>query len=488
MSDIKYNTMRFGTDEFNPFIRQALLVSAVPVNLSNYNRLDQITVLGNQPAGSDRRFMFKMDDKLYKFTDQTLTEYSGDLTLENVLNNGNTAAQIEAVSFNRQLVGKNIFPIIALYTNVQDAPSAKLVFSAANATETLDLTVEHSVKYFHDYDINPDAGLTGTILGFSWDIETNGAASAGFKVKLLQGDTWSDYLTLTQAKGQSAKAVQPKYYYHVDAVNGSNSVKIKSFAVHWSPDVNSLVYGDTAYLFSIVKNFIINVTGCVLVVRHHDLEGGSIQAHASFQKKRKYISGETLSYVAPLVGANYFRIAHSNFILPSLKIYRDGVQTSDFKYNPAEPDIIWVKNPDGADYGNSYSASADYTYDADDENWLLMAADSVQTSRDGICSTRFYLANAVGNKALGAIRLTVSRGRNTVNLTATATGQDQSIQFAHTPDDIECDADTWYYDSTANIADDAFHFSATQGQTVHISYTWHGKTPVITGFSAAFLA
>ena len=31
MSDIKYNTMRFGTDEFNPFIRQALLVSKSPV-------------------------------------------------------------------------------------------------------------------------------------------------------------------------------------------------------------------------------------------------------------------------------------------------------------------------------------------------------------------------------------------------------------------------------------------------------------------------
>ena len=485
MSDIKYNTMRFGTDEFNPFIRQALLVSKTPVDLSDFNRLDQITVQGNQPDGSKRRFLFKMNDKVYKFNGQNLVEYSGDITLDNVLADGNTAAQLESVTNNSALAGNKIYPIIALYSEVQDAPSAKLVFNASNVVEVLDYSKEMPPKYFYDADINPEGGrVDGTILGFSWDIDINGDASTAFRIQLLQNDEWSDYLTIEQARGQIAKGVRTKWFYHVDAANGTNSVRIRKFRVHWSPYTNFKVYGDTAYLTSTVKNFGLPLKSCVLVVRHEDLDGGSIQAHVSFQKKRKYISGETLSYVGPLVGANYFRIANSNFILSTLKIYRDGVQTSDFKYNPAEPDIIWVKNPDGADYGNSYSVSADYTCDADDEIWLPMTADEPEPTDNDLFTTRFFLKNPYdSDKPFGAIRLTINRGRDTNSFSRTATGEEQRVKLAHVPDEVDCDADDWWdFDEDTN----EFVFQSSEGSTVNVSYDWHGKTPVITGWQAAF--
>ena len=142
MSDLKYNTMRFGTDEFNPYIKQALLVSNSPVNLSNFNRLDQITVQGNEPDGSKRRFMFKMDNKVYKFSGQNLVEYTGDVDSDNVLSSGNTTAQLEAVSNNSQLVGKNIYPIIALYAETENLPTAKISFKASLVQEVLDYTDE----------------------------------------------------------------------------------------------------------------------------------------------------------------------------------------------------------------------------------------------------------------------------------------------------------------------------------------------------------
>ena len=475
---LQYNTMRFGTDVFNPYIRQALLISNEPVDLTNFNRLDQITVLGNQPSGSKRAFLFKMNNKLYKFDSQNLVEYTGSLDLDSVLENGNTAAQIEAVSSNRQLVGYPIYPIIALYSESQDAPSAKLTFLATNAVEQLDDTVEHAKMYFHDEDVDPSGGrVDGTILGFSWDIDINGNASAGFKVQLLQNGDWTDFLTLTEAKGQTAKGVRPKYYYHVDAANGTNSVKIRKFYVHWSPDTNFNVYGDTAYLTSTVKNFGLPLNSCVLVVRYEPLDGGSIQAHASFQSKRKSVSGEELGYKS-----NAYTTAYK-FIPSSLKVYVNGVAAPASSFDILPDNQHFTVRETTVDPNGPWSVSCDYQYDADDETWLEMTADDPEPTDNGLYTSRFFIKNPYGSaKQIGAIRLTINRGRDTKSKDYTATGQDQSVTFSKNPDGVDCDADEWDFDDETNT----ITFKATEGQTVHVSYDWHGQTPVLRGWQAAF--
>ena len=477
---LKYNTMRFGTDEFNPYIRQALLVSSTPVDLSDFNRLDQISILGNQPDGSKRRFMFKMGDKVYKFDGQNAVEYTGSVTIDNVLQDGNSAAQVEAVRSNKVLVGNKIFPIIALYSDSQDSPSAKLVFTASSAIEELDSTKEMTAQYFHDADINPEGGrVDGTVLGFSWDIDTNGDASAGFKVQLLQNGEWSNYLTLTEAKGQNAQGIRSKWYYHVDAANGINSVKINKFRVHWSPYTNFNVYGDTAYLTSTVENFGVNLTGCVLVVRHEDLEGGSIDAHVSFQKKRNTVIGE----VVPIVyGSNVFELAHYP-IIATLKVFVDGVLTKpdDIYTASISKNCHFILNvPDGA------VVTANYQYGGDDEIWLPMDADTPEPTDNGLYTSRFFLKNPYDSaKQLAVIRLTIKRGRNTNSTTRVATGSEQRVHFSHDPDEVYCDAPDWYHDQDALGTNDIV-FTAPEGQTVNISYDWHGITPVITGWQAAF--
>ena len=473
---LNYNTMRFLTDSFNPFIKQALLVSSEPVDLSDFNRLDQITVLGSQPEGSKRRFLFKMNNAVYKFDGQNLVEYTGTVNLDNVLDDGNTAAQIEAVRSNRQLVGQKIYPIIALYSEGQDTPSAKLSFQATNAVEELDFNKEHSPMYFHDENVDPSGGrVDGTILGFGWDVDTNGDAQAGFKVQLLQNGDWTNYLTLTEAKGQTARGVRAKWYYHVDAANATNSVKIKKFKVYWSPETNFNVYGDTAYLTSTVKNFGLNLQSCVLVVRYEPLDGGNIQAHASFQSKRKSVSGEELGYKS----SGIYQTAHK-FLPSTLKVFVNGNRADVFDiigdnqhFKVAESQ--WATAP--------YSVSCDYQYDADDEIWLEMTADDPEPTDNGLYTSRFFIKNPYGSaKQLAAIRLTINRGRDTKSTTRTATGSAQSITFSKIPDNIECDADDWSFDDDTNT----ITFTAPEGQTVNVSYDWHGQTPVLRGWQAAF--
>lgn len=482
---LKYNTMRFGTDEFNPYIKQALLVSSAPLDLSNYNRLDKITVLGNEPEGSKRRFMFKMDNKVYKFSGQNLVEYTGTVNIDNVLDNGNTAAQLAAVSNNSQLVGKNIFPIIALYTESANLPTAKIEVSASYTVEVLDFNNEENPMYFYDEITDPSGGrVEGTILGFSWDIETNGDAEAGIKVKLLQNGEWSNYMTLTEAKGQNAKGVQPKYYYHVDAVNGTNSVKIKKFYVHWSPETNFRVYGDTAYLTSVVKNFGLDLKSCVLVVRRAKLDGGSISADVCFQKTRKSVSGLTLGVAGSNPGTSLNTAAwegHCSNIIPNtIKLYANGNQIDKFTFDGAT-DTFLVDAKEAANL-NYATITADFQYDADDETWLPMTADDPEPADNGVYTSRFFLENPGKHKQLGAIRIAVTRGRDVKSTTRVATGEEQTIQFSREPDEIESDADFWVFDDETNI----FTFTSPAGQTVNVSYSWHGKTPVLYGWQAAF--
>lgn len=477
MSDIKYNTMRFLTDEFNPYIKQALLVSNEPIDLTNFNRLDQITILGNEPEGSKRRFLFKMDNKIYKFSGQNLVEYTGTVDIENVLANGNSAAQLEAVNNNSTLVGKNIFPIIALYSESENLPSAKIVATASLVQEVLDLEHERNPLYFHDEITRPDGGrVDGTILGFTWDIETNGNAQAGFKVQLLQNGEWTNYLTLTEAKGQTAQGVRSKWYYHVDAVDGINSVKIERFYAHWSPDTNFKVYGDTAYLTSVIKNFGLPLKSCVLVVRYEPLDGGSISADVAFLKNRKHVSAKVLGDINS--AQKSFNL-DENFIPSSLKLFINGVETTNFTFNTSDNSITLPADNDRA----QATVSADFTYDDDNEIWLPMDADQPEPADNGLFTSRFFLNNPYNySTPRAAIRLTINRGRDTKSTTRVATGQQQSITFSKEPDDISCDANDWDFDDDTNV----LTFTSTEGQTVNVSYSWHGKTPVIRGWQAAF--
>lgn len=128
---LTYNTMRFLTDTFNPYLKAALLVRKEGWDFGDNTQIDNFIVSGVEPDGTKRRFMFKHKDKVWKFNGSQLVEYTKDVTLDNVLEDGNTAAQFQAGG-PVILDGRDIFPVIALYTESENFPTVKLQAKASN--------------------------------------------------------------------------------------------------------------------------------------------------------------------------------------------------------------------------------------------------------------------------------------------------------------------------------------------------------------------
>lgn len=287
-----YNTMRFGTDSFNPYLKQALLMrksgssSDVGWDFRNYNRLDNFVLNGDEPSGTKRRFMFKVEGKFYTFSGNDLVEYTDDITLENVLADGNTAAQLLAVKNSTALVGHVIYPVIALFTETQDVPTVKLGAKLSNILENLDYTKDDFPNINFQSSIVDD-NPKSQILDFDVIKTVTGNADVTVTVKLKNEDnTWTDYMSLDTAKGKIAYGAHFKALYHVDAVNGTNSVKLDRARVYFSPDLNFNTYGDDSWIYSTVNNYQLKLKNCIVVVKHPELNGSTLTAEVSYQKTR----------------------------------------------------------------------------------------------------------------------------------------------------------------------------------------------------------
>lgn len=129
------NTMRYATDEF-AFNKSSLLTSKVPFDTAGQTSIDGFTIKGTEPIGTSRRFMFKVDDKLWIFSEGEPTEHTGTGDFEDVIENGNTAADLETVTSVPDWVGKKIYPLIALSAPVDaNVPTVNLALNVTSDSE-----------------------------------------------------------------------------------------------------------------------------------------------------------------------------------------------------------------------------------------------------------------------------------------------------------------------------------------------------------------
>ena len=153
------STMRFGSDNFS-FSKSAMLTAKQPLDASTQTAVEGINISGTEPANTSRRFIFKIDDALFYFVNNNLAAYPYDGELADVLQYGNTAAQLTALNDIPAFVGKKIYPIIALYSpaDISTFPTAAISLKVRTSTEVYEKNVESA-----EYELASAGGATPRI-------------------------------------------------------------------------------------------------------------------------------------------------------------------------------------------------------------------------------------------------------------------------------------------------------------------------------------
>ena len=479
-----YNTMRFGTDVLTATdssdgvgVRKAMLTAYLTLNASGAQAIS-FSISGSEPAGTARRFMFKADDKIYRAVSGALTEYTKDTTVDNVLADGNTAAEITALSDIYAFAGKELYLLIALSSTVDDNPTAKFSYTITQSAAQKTCTTNTAIFVLPIADDND----TPVITSIDVTKETAGAGAINVMTRLENAEgVWSDWITPEQAVNQEATRIQ--FQFQASVENGGDSAAVKNIIVNYVTK-SDIVTGAAAEIYSVVPNFENDLRLCYLIVRHKQLIDSTIEAFANFlpaYKSRERISvgtgkGSAQQYTLGVSGTADRQIDQS-----SIRVFVDGNEIDDFDYDTGTGKIT-VNATSGV------SILASYNYGCGQEDWKAMTAEAQQPYGDGTYMTRFTYTLPDGEDAQRAnIRIRLNRPAGTVTNASLgkATGKTQQIALPHlaTPSSIVCNAD-WTYEFDSRI----LTFVASKNTALKISYDYVGEQHQIYSWAAGWAA
>ncbi|MBQ7705058.1 MAG: hypothetical protein IJT73_06510, partial [Selenomonadaceae bacterium] len=122
------NNMAYGADSFN-FTKRALLRSKTCWDLTGETSCAGFEISGTEEDGTKRRIIFELDDgKLYKFGNAGLVEYEERGEFEDIIEGGNTVAELLQLSSIPAFCNRKVYPIVALQADetAQVMPKIKM--------------------------------------------------------------------------------------------------------------------------------------------------------------------------------------------------------------------------------------------------------------------------------------------------------------------------------------------------------------------------
>ena len=477
---LQSNTMRFGTDGFI-FMRKSLLTAKQPLDTTGNTSVEGFTVEGVQPSGTMRRFIFKVDDKLYKFAGTSVVEYTGKGEFDDIIDNGNTAEEVAAVNDIPDWLNKKIYPIIALRApgDATILPTAKLTLNVRNTVDTYEQVTESA-----EIELAAAGGDSPRIVDVTSDTTCTGQGSVDLQIRTKVDDEWSEYMPISAAKDKDAKIVQFKITYRVTSLGGTDSAKVNTIVIRSTMGA-AAVAGEVAELYSIITNYDHTLGTCAVSIRHDPLIDSRIGAFVNFMKptrKRKLLqlgvaSGTIEQFILGVDGVKDTGVDQS-----TIQLFANGKPLLDFSYN-TEVSEITVNTTAGA------AITASYEYGHESEQWRTMALEvDKQPYDDGTYLTRFFYTlpdDEINNQSVSNVRIQIYRptGHVTAESLGVATGNVQmfALQHAAKEETIECNAE-FSCDPDSQI----ITCIAPKDTEIVCSYDWVGENPTIRQWTAGW--
>ena len=433
---LTYNTMRFGTDEFNVVedAKTALLVAKEPITTFDYNYIDQFLIDYDQPTGTQIAFAFYLPGTLGKRmcrinpTTGSLVVLNADQgwvfepNADDVLAYGHSVADLLAMT-NFHLSSK-LYPVIALKTTGSNVPKVKFGVQVSNRTTKLDEELVRTL--FHD-------GEPYKILCFDHEKEITGSADVTVTAACKdQADgEWSDFGELNSVTDKAIYGLKLKWQMHVDNIDGDKVASKVSY--RWTDDVECHAFGDYADIYSTSKNFMLQLKYCSVIVKHSDLSGGAkIKAYAKFDPS---VNWKAYTIGTGTGSSQIYSLPVAAFVdVTTFKVYVNGTETTDYRLD-VNDNKITITAPEGA------TITASSNYQLKTEEWIELDADPTQYDiSDGKFTTRFSSKITKLGVYVSAIKLRLFRpprkSDKQLILPITPTGEEQTYTFQSNVGDV----------------------------------------------------
>ncbi|MBR2775201.1 MAG: hypothetical protein IKD73_09480 [Selenomonadaceae bacterium] len=460
--------------EEQTFMKQAFLVSKVPLNCTKKTAVDQFVITGNEPTGSSRRVIFKIDDVLYKFKNGRLATYNDVGEFEDVIKYGNKVSVLNNLPNVNDFVGKKVYPIIAMQapSNADDFPTIKIGLATRSTTEQLSDTQDSPI-----YELGDEAQ---TIVSIVPKINTTGAGEVSITVRLRKDNQWSVYMPLTDAVDREADALQFRMKYTVETASGTDSAQVESITVTHSLG-RAVVTGNVANFYSTVANYEEDLKTAYCLVRHEPLVDAAIECYVNFMPEPKHRELITIGTANGNRQELTLGDPDPNIVATSIQLFQDGTPFYDFDFSTELSTVIFTAKKNSV-------ITASYDYDTGTEIWRKMTPDNSQpyNDDDGTYSTRFTYINDEPNMKVANIRVRLRRLSGSASgKLGTATGKTQLFMLKHkpVPSSITFTQNIKHsYDEETGI----LSCVGAKGTAINISYNYLGDSPVVHSFAAGF--
>ena len=477
---LQFNTMRYGTDTFATG-KQALLTAKKPLDTSGQTSVEGFVIEGAQPSGTNRRFVFKVDDKLYKFAGNNVVEYTSANTADGILSGGNTATEVNAVTNIPAWVGKKIYPIIALDApgNAAALPTAKISLKVRSATDVYEQVTETA-----ELELASAGSESPRIVEINAKTSCTGSGTANVEIRIRHGGEWSDYMALPAAKDKDADAVQFRISYRVTTLSGADTAKVDSIVIKSTMGA-AAVSGEIAELYSIITDYEHTLGTCAVSIHHDKLIDSKIGAFVNFMqptKIRKLLPIGVATGASQQLMLGVDGVKDTGIDQGTIQLFANGKPLLNFGYN-TEVSEVTVNATAGA------AITASYEYGHQQEVWRTMNLEiDQQPYDDGTYLTRFNYTlpdDEINGQTVSNVRIQLYRPTGTVEgeSLGVATGLVQQFVLRHAAkaETIQCNAD-FSYDADSQI----LTCIAPKDTEIICSYDWVGENPTIRQWSAGW--
>ena len=333
------------------FVKRGLLTTTKPIDCTQETTISGFEIGGTEPSTSQRRVVFEVEGKMYRFEGNNLLQIDCEKTVAEVLAKGNTVAELLQVTDIPAWCGKYIYPVIALESEADAVvmPSIKL-----------GVKVKSFSDIFQTSELSPifTADLNSKISAINFTKSVEGGGTASLQVRLLQDSVWSPFMSVDDAIGQKCQAIQLKALQTVTSSSGSSSSQVTGVEVTYIKNADEIA-SEVSTLYFKSEDFAEDLSTGYILIKHNYIADNVLKVFVSFDDA----PGVFDEVLGTGTGAAQSFAVEGGIDFDSLEIFVDDIKTYDFTLN-ATAKTLSITAPAGSEI------RAKYLYNISAENWL----------------------------------------------------------------------------------------------------------------------